>query len=163
MWDVQELFRLHRKDVTRFLQRRVSSPDTAADLVQDLFLKLLSSNLSATVADRKSYLFRAATNLAINHNKREQLIRYEDPSLLDLVVDETPDAERVLLSRQELRIVAEVLAGVSPIQRQIFLLARVEGVACCRFSGQPVKLIPASARTQTGLTYPIVEGRLVVL
>jgi RNA polymerase sigma-70 factor (ECF subfamily) len=127
MWDVQELFRLHRKDVTRFLQRRVSSPDTAADLVQDLFLKLLSSNLSATVADRKSYLFRAATNLAINHNKREQLVRYEDPSLLDLVVDETPDAERVLLSRQELRIVAEVLAGVSPIQRQIFLLARVEG------------------------------------
>jgi RNA polymerase sigma-70 factor (ECF subfamily) len=83
--------------------------------------------LSASVADRKSYLFRAASNLAINHNKREQLIRYEDPSHLDFVVDEAPDAERVLLSKQELRIVAEVLAGVPPIQREIFMLARVDG------------------------------------
>jgi RNA polymerase sigma-70 factor (ECF subfamily) len=127
MWDVQELFRLYRTDVDRFLRRRVSSPDVAADLVQDLFLKLLSACPSAAIENRKGYLLQAAKNLAINHNKRERLIAYEDPTHLEFVVDEAPDAERVLLSRQELRIVAEVLAGVPPIQREIFILARVDG------------------------------------
>lgn len=80
MWDVQELFRRYSRDLNRFLHHRVSSRESAADLTQDLFFKLLPTDNSAVVVDRKSYLFRAARNLALNHIKRERLIEFCDPS-----------------------------------------------------------------------------------
>lgn len=146
MWDVQELFRLHSRDVTRYLRRRVSSPDTAADLVQDLFLKLLTADISSSITDRRSYLFRAANNLAINHNKREGLVRFEDPSSLDAIVDDSPSAERQLLSKQELMIVAEVLAGLSPVQRKIFFLTKIDGLTFPAI-GQKLGLAPTTVHS----------------
>jgi RNA polymerase sigma-70 factor (ECF subfamily) len=128
MWDVQDLFRQHSRDLTRFLRRRVSSPEVAADLTQELFLKLIASNPNAAVHDRRGYLFRAASNLAINHNRREKFLAFDDPSCLDTIADEAPSAERHLLWRQELAIVVSVLAEVPPIQREIFLLSRLDGL-----------------------------------
>jgi len=87
MWDLHDLFRRHGRDLTRFLQRRVSSPETAADLTQELFLRLLTATPAASVHDRRGYLFRAAGNLAINHRKRERLVEFvADPDLLDRIV-----------------------------------------------------------------------------
>lgn len=126
-WDLHDLFRRHSRDVNRYLQRRVSSKEVAADLTQDLFLRLLTRQLPDIVSDRKGYLLRAASNLAINHNKRERLISFGDPNALNDVADDTPSAERILLSRQELYIVASVLAEIPPVQREIFILSRLEG------------------------------------
>lgn len=128
MWDVQELFRRYSRDLNRFLHHRVSSREIAADLTQDLFLKLLTTDNSAVVIDRKSYLFRAASNLALNHIKRERLIDFCDPSSLEAFVDDAPSAERTVLSRQELARVVRVLSEIPPVQREIFILSRMEGL-----------------------------------
>ena len=128
MWDVQDLFRRHSRDLTRFLRRRVSSPEVAADLTQELFLKLMTAKPSAVINDRRGYLFRAASNLAINHNRRERLFQFDDPSCLESIADDTPSADRHLLSRQELALVAAVLAEIAPVQREIFLLSRLDGL-----------------------------------
>ena len=143
-WDLNELFRRHSRDVNRYLQRRVSSKDIAADLTQDLFLRLLTSHPPELVADRKGYLLKAASNLAINHNKRERLISFSDPSDLTNVADDTPNPERRLLSRQELNIVASVLAEIPPVEREIFILSRLEGWtfdAIGKRLGMPLKTV----------------------
>ncbi|MDO9413616.1 MAG: sigma-70 family RNA polymerase sigma factor [Pseudolabrys sp.] len=130
MWDLQDLFRRHSRELNRFLQRRVSSPEVAADLTQELFLRLLTATPAAPVLDRRSYLFRAAGNLAINHRKRERLVEFvADPDLLDRIADETPNAERALLSRQQLLIVAAALTEFPPVHREIFMLSRVDGLS----------------------------------
>lgn len=128
MWDVQDLFLRYSRDLTRFLRRRVSSPEVAADLTQELFLKLMTARPSTVIHDRRGYLFRAASNLAINHNRREKLLQFDDGFLLESIEDETADPERILLSRQELALVAQVLAEISPVQREIFLLSRLDGL-----------------------------------
>jgi RNA polymerase sigma-70 factor (ECF subfamily) len=128
MWDVQELFRRHSRDVTRFLRGRVSSPEVAADLTQELFLRLLTT-APASVQNRESYLFRAASNLAYTYRTREKLVQFvRDDDLLATLSDEQPDAERMLQARQELRAVSETLAEFSPVQREIFMLSRIDGL-----------------------------------
>ena len=130
MWDVQELFRKHRADIVRFLQRRVSSPEVAADLTQDLFLKLLTLTHSVPVTNGRAYLLSAAGNLAINYRKREKLVEFVyDPDLVDRTACEQPDAERWLLSRDELRVVARTIAEFPAIQREAFILSRVDGLS----------------------------------
>lgn len=130
MWDVQDLFRRHNRDITRFLQRRVSSPEVAADLAQELFLRLLTTIPAAPVSNSKGYLFRAAGNLAINHNKRERLVDFvDDPACLAAIADDAPNAERRLLSRQELAIIARTLTEFPPLHREVFMLSRVEGLS----------------------------------
>ena len=143
-WDVNDLFRRHSRDVNRYLLRRVSSKDTAADLTQDLFVRLLTSHPPEMVSDCKGYLLKAAGNLAINHNKRERLISFSDPGDLDHIEDDAPDPERRLLSRQELKIVASVLAEIPPVQREIFILSRLEGWtfdAIGKRLGMPLKTV----------------------
>lgn len=129
MWDLQDLFRRHHRDLVRFLRRRVSSPEAAADLTQELFLRLLTATPAAPVLDSRGYLFRAAGNLAINHNRRERLVKFDDPACLDAIADEAPCAERLLLSRQELAIVASTLTEFPPLHREIFMLSRVDGLS----------------------------------
>ena len=130
MWDVQDLFRRHNRDITRFLQRRVSSPEVAADLAQELFLRLLTTAPAAPVHNTRGYLFQAAGNLAVNHNKRQRLISFvSDPAYLETIPDDAPSAERWLLSRQELAIVANTLTEFPPVPREVFMLSRVEGLS----------------------------------
>lgn len=75
-WDIQALFRRHAKDITRSLCRRGLSEETAADIMQDTFVRVLTAVPSdgAAVQNPKAYLYRVSRNLSINHHRRERLV-----------------------------------------------------------------------------------------
>lgn len=128
-WDFHTLFKAHAKDIARYLQRRGSSLDQAADFTQDAFARLIAGPPEATVDNPAAYLFRTARNLAINHDRRQRILSFaDDPeAALQAVADDAPSPERVAISRQEIAILEAVFAELTPIQRQIFLLSRIEG------------------------------------
>lgn len=129
MWDIQDLFRRHATELRRFLGRRVASPEIAADLTQDAFVQLCSVGTGETILNGRAYLFRTATNLAINHNRRERILSFvDDPdAVLATLEDNSPSPERALLSREELAIVQGALNEFPAQHRAIFMLSRVEG------------------------------------
>lgn len=129
MWDIQDLFRRHRKELTLYLRRRVSSPEVAADLTQEAFLALWTARTAKPIINGHAYLFRTATNLAINHNRRERILTFtDDPeTALAALPDNQPSAEQILLSRQELAIVYATLKEFPSTHRAIFVLSRIEG------------------------------------
>lgn len=129
MWDVQSLFRSHSQELMRFLRRRVASPAMAADLTQDAFLALLTVK-THQITDGRAYLFRTAANLAINHNRRESILSFTDDADTSLanLPDDAPSPERIVLSRQELALICEVLDDLSDMQRRIFILSRIDGL-----------------------------------
>lgn len=49
-----------------FVRKRVTSPEDAEDIVQDIFSRLLEGNLADTIEDLSSWLFRAARNKIID-------------------------------------------------------------------------------------------------
>ncbi|ATQ70632.1 MULTISPECIES: RNA polymerase sigma factor [Methylosinus] len=127
-FDVQDLFRRHSEELRRFLRRRGASPDSAADLTQEAFLRLLSLGPNAPIANPQAYLFRTAGNLSIDHARRRRALRFVDDGeeALGRLADDAPSPERVVLSRQELAILQEALSRTPETPRNVFL-ARLEG------------------------------------
>lgn len=128
MRDIQELFRRYRSDLTRYLRRRGASPETAADLTQETFLRLLTASPLAPIDNMQAYLFRTANNLSIDLARRQRLLPFLDngDEVLEQLADEAPSPERVLLSRQELAILQAALNQVPQRPRNVFL-ARLDG------------------------------------
>src|SRR5205814_4280133 len=70
------IFERHSEQLTQFVARMVESHHVAAELVQDVFLRLWSGRGELDVrGDVRSYLRRAARNRALDWLRREDLHR----------------------------------------------------------------------------------------
>jgi len=130
-WSLDSLFRAHAREIRRFLTRRLSCAETAADLTQDAFLQLLRTGTGATVTDPRAYLFRTASNLAVDHRRQaaRRPARAADAEFLAQVEDPLPSPEARLLTREELRLLRGAIAALPPRCREVFLLQRFGGLS----------------------------------
>jgi len=128
-WDVQDLFRRHNRELGGFVRRYVSSPEVAADLSQDAFVRLICARASEPIRNAEAFLYRIALNLALNHRRRERIVAFVDDGETAMagVADDAPCAERILHARQLVALVEDTLASFTPVQREVFVLSRVEG------------------------------------
>lgn len=129
-WDLNSLFRRHAKEVTRFLRRRGINEETASDLTQDAFVRLLSHDraVHATPDNPRALLFQVARNLSIDFYRRERLAPRADLSEEELraIVDLSPSAETVVYDKQRLAITAAALAELPDRTRRAFEMHRLQ-------------------------------------
>lgn len=93
---------------------------TADDIVQDVFLKLWDHHAQVDPQKVKSWLFRTAHNLLINHVKRAKRQEPLNPV--------QHDQGRLDVHRYELQdILARHLDQLPPVQKSIVLLRDLEG------------------------------------
>ncbi len=125
------LFREHAKSVRRYLSRLVVAPEIAEELAQEAFARVYLSPRLTTADSPRSFLFRTARNLALNHLVRQRTVTFEhlDDRPGFQIQDETPSAERWLAAREELELVRAVIAELPPKCRQVFLLLRINGLS----------------------------------
>src|SRR3546814_128598 len=105
-------------------------PHVAADLVQEIFLRLAQQPPGAGESNARSYLYRIARNLAIDHFRQEER-RQTRPvpaeQFADLP-DEAPPVERVAEARQRLTLLRRAMAELPTRTQDIFELNRIEGL-----------------------------------
>lgn len=65
-----EAFRQCAGELQRFLAHRLGCPDTAADLVQETFVRLAQLSPAQQPDNPCAFLFRIAANLAVDHQRR---------------------------------------------------------------------------------------------
>jgi RNA polymerase sigma-70 factor, ECF subfamily len=100
-----------------YLLRVSGDRDSADDLLQESYCRMLSANLpDMDEAERKSYLFRIATNLLRDRWRRDELTKR--------LTAPTEATEEDFESRADLRRAFEQL---KPRERQLLWLAYVEG------------------------------------
>lgn len=128
---LEALFRSCERDLIRFFRRRVRSPETAADLTQEAFLRLLRAKPAATLHDAKAYLFRTANNLVIDHYRSSgnRMAASVTETEWRAFRDPCPSPEAVVLSREELDILQQAIADLPPRGREIFLMHKFEGLS----------------------------------
>jgi RNA polymerase sigma-70 factor (ECF subfamily) len=109
------------------VSRRVGCRATAADLVQDLFVRFWRRPL-VQVEELNTYLLRCAGNIAIDHLRNEgtraRLHEEQIPDGPELCSD-SPQA--ALEASIDLRHIEAALRGLPEKTRQIFLLNRIHG------------------------------------
>jgi len=128
-WDLNTLFRRHANGIARSLQRRGVSKETAADLTQDTFARVLARPPleAAQNHNPQGYLYQAARNLGINHQRREALIEtvgLDDPEAINFA-DPAPSPERIVHSRQSLMQTYQALGELPERTRLAFEMHRL--------------------------------------
>lgn len=128
--DVRRFYAEHGEELQRYLTRRLNCAQTAADLTQEVFLRLMRSESAGGLNNPRAYLYRIASNLLADHFRGvTQQPRLVDTNLWETVPDETPNPERTLLSRDEVRRLEQAIDRLPPRQRQILLLHKFEGLS----------------------------------
>jgi RNA polymerase sigma factor (sigma-70 family) len=117
-----QLLRKSGPELHAMLTRLTLRPDRAADLMQELFLKLHGSAAFGAARDPRAYAFRAAIHLALDDKRRE---RTHGPLPEFLVAAGMPPVEAAALAEEAARLMA-VVAELTPLAREAAVLHFIE-------------------------------------
>jgi len=124
------LFYKYRASLFRYLSGLVSSPEDAAELVQESYTRLLQhEDVARLEAVSRSYLFQIATNLARDHFRRSTTrhsAAHCDVEHVELV-DELGGPEHRIVWDQTIGSVKQGIKELPPMTRRVFLLSRFRG------------------------------------
>ena len=122
-----QVFLSQRSQMEALVSRRVGCRATAADLVQDLFLRFWRRPL-VQVEELSTYLLRCAGNIAIDHLRSEGArVRVNESWLPEQQDHYSAEPQAALEAGNDLRHVEAALRGLPERTRQIFLLNRIHG------------------------------------
>ena len=113
------------------LRARLGSADLADEALNEVYVKLETSEKNYSVRDATAYLFRltlnAATDLRRTANRRG--IADQIDAALD-IPDPAPGAARVAEDRDELRRLEQAIAGLTERRRAILVAVRLHDRSC---------------------------------
>lgn len=162
-WDIQALFRRHARDIVQSLRRRGIAEETAADLTQDTFVRVLASPPAegASFHNPAGYLFRVARNLGIDHQRREGRLSYVNLTSEDFaaIADPSPSPETIAYDRQRLALTRAALAGLPERTRKAFELHRMEEMTIAAVAAE-LNLSPSRVWTLIRMAYEHIDDRL---
>jgi len=130
----------HELRLWNFLRRYVGDPDTAEDLLQEVFMRVIrSASEWRNDAKVSTWMFSIARNLCTDHARRQvhrkaasldatpERIGDDDsgPRLLDKIAGHEPDGESRLRDKETILRLDQALAQLPQEQREVFLMREV--------------------------------------
>jgi RNA polymerase sigma-70 factor (ECF subfamily) len=112
----------------RFLTYRVRCPSAAADLIQELYLRIVTLANPQNVRNPRSFLYTTAKHLAIDHLRREERAASRSTSLDQAASLPTaiPDAETTVDAKHRLTAVLHAIESMPPKRRAVFVMFKFE-------------------------------------
>ena len=121
------LFNKYRGALLRHVGRMVRSPEDAADLVQDTYLRVMDRiSVSRFDAAARGYLFQTATNLARDYYRRQRFRAHAplDEAPDDALLAHDPTPEQIVAANQVNAALRAAIGCMPEDARAVFLLAR---------------------------------------
>jgi RNA polymerase sigma-70 factor (ECF subfamily) len=122
--EFREFYELTARPLKSYLLRLTGSVTLAEDLLQDSYYRLLRTRLPAGLdqPQKRSYLFRIATNLARDHFRARKFAPEQ--------LEERAAGVKETVSQSDIASdMAKALDGIKPQERELVLLAYVEGAS----------------------------------
>jgi len=142
---LEELFRVHGRDVFKTAFRVTGSESDAEDVVQTVFLRLLANRHAGRVRrdEAGAYLRRAATNAALDALRRRKTRAAVplDDAPPDTLADAAPSAERQAGGAGLRRALRDGLARLNPRAAEAFVMRHLEGLT----NGEVAEVLGTSA------------------
>lgn len=127
------LFQQYAPELTGYFSRRLGSPELAADLCQEVYLRLRRlehADGGAPLNNPRAFLFRIARNLLIDHLRQQRVrpttVTLHDPALR--LESDAPTPEAAASSAQTLAGVQAALTELPEHVRQALVWNRLEGL-----------------------------------
>ena len=126
-----------RGELLRFLTARVGDAAEAEDLLQELWIRIQSSD-SGPVANSRAYLYRSAQNLVLDRAiaSRRRARRETDwssartgPTVGHEPADPAPNAEAIMIEREEAAVLSSAIASLPVAAGRAFRLHKLDGLS----------------------------------
>jgi RNA polymerase sigma factor (sigma-70 family) len=131
--EISQLFREHNRVLVRYLTVRLQSVQEAKEVAQESYARLLQLQLPGAPGLLRAYLFKIATNLAIDRLRHRNIQRRaeEQPALmgeLTAISGDLGDPAEQLLAREQVEQLLGYLQELPTKCQRVFDLHRLEGV-----------------------------------
>lgn len=131
-WSIESLYRDHHGWVTSWLRRKLGNSADAADLAQDVFMRVFlrkDDPLCTPLREPKSYLVSIANSLVVDHWRRRAVEKayLEELAKQPEVFHRSPEQRLVII--QTLCELDAMLNWLPIKAKQAFLLTHVEGLS----------------------------------
>jgi len=91
---VEGLYHAHHNWLTSWLRRRLGCPQSAADLAQDTYLRLLQARETPQLIEPRAFLATVAKRVLCNHFRRQELERAYLQALAQIPEEVAPSEEQ---------------------------------------------------------------------
>ncbi len=144
---LDDIFRAYHKELEAWLRSQTRCKETAADLLQDTFLRFKPLyEAPSGIKQVRAYLYRIAQNLAIDHfrkTKVQPMDAMPEEEFADLAED-SRGPEQAIDFQQRLQAVSQAVELLPPRCREVFLLVRVHGMSYIEI-GEKLGISPKTA------------------
>lgn len=125
-----ESYERHRSQLIAFVAAKVGCAASAADIVQDTYLRLVQRSAIEPVANPQAFVYRVAHNLALDHLRQVSARgrTVDSGPLPEDTGSKEPSAETRLIDRQRLARLNAAIAELPPRCQAVFVLRKVEGL-----------------------------------
>lgn len=137
--DIQRIYLNVSADLHLFLTRRVKCPETAYDLLQDIYFRLPRLfPPPATETEVRAWLFTVASNLSIDHLRSQR----RHGEILEQYYSDQPETDasnmpdRKAQAQQQLQQLQSALRELPDQCADILYLSRIEGLTHSQIAGQ---------------------------
>jgi RNA polymerase sigma factor (sigma-70 family) len=119
-----------RLSLLRLARRIVGTGPAAEDVAQSLWLRVQRVEDDPPILNKRAYLYRLATNLALDHASGEarRASVHEEAQALLWGADHALAADRAVIAREMLQRIEVAIGGLPEQTRRIFELHRYEGL-----------------------------------
>lgn len=123
-----QLYRDHNEALVRFLMTRVDSEQEARDVAQEAYVRMLQLHSPGVVSFLSGYLFKTASNIAIDR-MRSRTLQRRVASRDDSQDRHDAPPEQHLEAREQLELIDRFVEELPPKCQQAFLLHRIDNVS----------------------------------
>jgi RNA polymerase sigma factor (sigma-70 family) len=145
------LFRDNNRVLVRYLAARLRSEQEAKEVAQEAYVRLLQMQRGGSLVSIRAYLFKTATNLAIDrlrHRRvRQRVEQTETAELWTSARSDAGDPAKLLLARELTAQLVAFLQELPPKCREAFSLHRLDGT--------PQHEVAATHRLSTAAVDPV--------
>ncbi|MFT3815679.1 MAG: sigma-70 family RNA polymerase sigma factor [Acidovorax sp.] len=126
--NVETLYFDHHRWLNGWLRRRLGDSHRAADLAQDVFMRLLTKQETFFLAEPRAFLTTVATRVLANHWQREQLEQAYLETLQCIPESLAPSPEERAIILETLHEIDTLLNGLPVPVKRAFLMSQLEGL-----------------------------------
>ncbi|MFL9924503.1 sigma-70 family RNA polymerase sigma factor [Herbaspirillum lusitanum] len=129
---VSDLYRQHHRWLESWLRHKLDSVDSASDIAQDTFLRIIrlhDGNTLSQLDEPRAYLRTVAKRLLVNFYERQSLERAYAEALAMIPEAQMPSPEQRLLIFEALQEIDALLDALPAKTREAFLLSQLDGLS----------------------------------
>jgi RNA polymerase sigma factor (sigma-70 family) len=130
---IARLVKIYDHELRSVMYRRCGCIETAADIVQETYQRMMTGNLWQQAENPRALMHRIAANLATDyerrHNVRNRYVDNVDFSSEELQSSDSIDPEQIIAARQRLDKLAEAVNLLPPKCRGVFVMRKFEDLS----------------------------------